>query len=374
MVNLSIVYDRFLSTAGGGERSALEYALALARNSKDVYLIHDSGEEIDLSRLAAQFSIKLPGNVKLVQKKDENELIKFLKEQNVDIFCNHTHCSTLPNYAKIGMYALMFPDREIFMHPNCVQDMSTYDYFFCISEFTRIYTERYWAECVKGKNVEILIPPISETHLNAQNRFEDKEKLILNVGRFCVAGHNKCQLEVIKSFRQLVDDGVLDDSWRLEVCGQFNDVADTAIYLKTCTNTASGYNIGVQTNVPFGELCEKYKRSAMLWQFTGYGTPFGIRPEKCEHLGLVALDALAYGSIPVIYSRSGASFVIDSGIDGFTFTDYAELKQVVSFLTSCFSTPTHQEFFEKAKAKAKTVSSNGFQEKLWEILGEKINE
>ena len=266
----------------------------------------------------------------------------------------------------------MFPDRLVFMDENCVQNLSTYDYFFCISEFTKLYTMRYWSECVKGKVVEMLIPPISEKHLNSTTKFEDKEKLILNVGRFCVAGHNKNQLEAINSFKQLVDDGILDSSWKLEICGQYNDVADTVVYLKRCKEAAHGYNIDIQTNVPFNSLCNSYRRASVLWQFTGFGTPFGVKPEKCEHLGLVALDALAYGTIPVMFARSGASFVIDSGVDGFVFSDYAELKSIMAFIDKCYTTDFHLSFFEKAKAKAGAVSYKNFQENLMNILKERL--
>lgn len=363
---LVVIYNKWLKTAGGGERSTLDHAFAFASYGATVNIVTDLNEAVDLDYLFSQFGFKKNPKIKLTKFNDRTELEKYLENTKIDIFCNHCFGDVMKNYGDIGVYVVMFPLFQDTLQTK--QNLETYDLFFCISDFTRLYTEMF-LEC--GTKAKTLMPPISDSHLQLKEpTIDDKEKIILNVGRFNTLGHNKGQLNAIRAFIKLNHEKVLDESWKLVLCGQFNDVDDTKKYLELCKKVAKNYNIKININVPFEELYSYYQKATCLWQFTGYGKNFGDFPEKCEHLGLVALDALAHGTIPMIFARSGASFVFDIGNDGFIFLNYKELKMEMELLKNSYGTLFHQKLIGNCYQKSKALSYISFEQKMHKILRE----
>ena len=237
---------------------------------------------------------------------------------------------------------LMFPP-PIFTEQR--QNLLTYNQIIVISDFSRIHLHDRWGDefpCV------VLHPPISKSHTQYEVSFENKERLILLVGRFNVDGHSKCQLDALRTFKKLKHEGTLSDHWRLHIVGNLNSGAENASYLSDCKAEASE-DISIETNIPFAQLQSLYSRASCLWQFTGIKYPHGQKPELCEHLGLVAVDGLSYGTIPFVYERSGVSFVLDYGINGFMFSDESELARQMTFMDMIYKTQAHREFFQSAK-------------------------
>lgn len=360
----ALVYNRFLSTAGGGERACLDLCVALSALGYTITVVTDPAFKGDLGDIRAIFGISSGADWALERLKDERAIAAFCARGRFDLFVNSTFLSSMPNPAPRGIYLMMFPQ---FIGAVERSNLRSYTTVLTISEFSRIHLEHRWGE---GFPSSVLPPPISSAHTAARPVLEEKERLILLVGRFNVEGHNKCQLDAIRAFRSMRDEGELSPEWRLHLVGNLNPGAATQRYFDRCRRAAEGADITIERNVPFERLQNLYRRAACLWQFTGFGLVDGAEPQNCEHLGLVALDGLAYGTIPFVYERSGVSFLIDHGGNGFVFKDRAELSSEMRLLDRSFKGPTHQAMFRSAIEASSQLGCEAFVARLRVILAE----
>ena len=355
----ALIYNNYFHTAGGGERSTLDLALALDNLGFDVTLATAQLTDVCMEKLKASFGIPKSYNWPLKQYLSEVELAEAVRTENIELFVNHTFCSYMANPAPLGWYMVMFP------YPNTadeLQRLGSYQLIACNSHFTREYVHTRWAANLP---TAVLAPPISETHISRNPvSLWEKEKLILTLGRFNVKGHNKCQLEAIQEFVKLSKQGVLDSEWRMVVAGYVNESPENNAYVDQCRAAAQDSNVEIRTNATLDSLQSLYRRASCLWQFTGIQLGFGKQPERCEHLGLVALDCYCYGVIPVVYHRGGMTHIVDHGSSGYCFADSDELKDVMSLLSSQFGKAFHQRLFVNCLQQADAHSFPAFKDSI----------
>lgn len=360
----ALVYNRYLQTAGGGERAILDLCLALSRLGYQVTIVTSPSFQGTVDRLCAVFGIPVQPDWRLEKIEEEGEVAGFCKEGRFDVFVNGTFCSSLPNPAPLGIYFLMFPQH---ITEQDRASLRTYRKVMCISEFTELYTHHRW-----GINfqVDALPPPISESHMLTEDiDFARKEKLILNVGRFNVDGHCKRQLDAIETFNRLLLQGTLDREWRLYCVGNLNSGDQNLRYLEKCRYEAC-QNVHIETDVSFERLQDLYRRASALWQFTGAHLPVGQAPQHCEHLGLVAMDSLCYGALPMVYERSGVGYLIEHGKTGFVFGSRDELGAIMWSFGRAFGGSVHRELFEGARSAAKKLGFEGYVSKVKSFVSE----
>ena len=359
----ALFYNQYLSTAGGGERLCFEIALALESVGYEISFVVSGDESVDLDRLCKAFGMTPLGSWSFLNVPTPGDIGKLCREGNFDIFINNTFESYIENTAPLGFYVVMFP-QQLCSSQN--ERIATYHILYCISNFTKLYTLRRWSGI--GPKVKVAVPSISDIHLlQPKIEFSEKEKLILCIGRFNVRGHSKCQLEAIKSFVKFQGQGLLDQSWRLVIAGRVNEGADNLRYLGECLQ-ASSKNVTIFEGLPIEDLIELYRKASVLWQFTGYGKDFGIDPEYCEHLGLVALDCFAYGTIPIVYQRGGMPYIIDHGINGYCFADEKELGEIMNIFSKNFGNEFHEFQFQNSKLTASSFTFEKFAEKITEFI------
>lgn len=363
----ALIYNNYLHTVGGGERACLDACLALESLGYNIALATASSFSGSIENICSIFGLKPQHTWDLVKIKDEDELAAFCRENPCDVFVNSTFCSSMPNPAQIGFYMLMFPpiigDAE-------KSRLRTYQKILINSEFSSIYLASLWG---KDFPCAVVPPPISKAHFEGETDFKSKTPTILLVGRFNVDGHCKCQLEAIRAFNKLKKSQVLTPEWRLQLAGNLNPGNENEVYLERCRREA-GVDVDIEINVPFARLQELYARSTCLWQFTGVDYRLGENAQFCEHLGLVALDALCYGTVPIVYQRSGVSFMIDYGKNGFMFRDEAELTQVMSFIGRAYQTAEHERFFWAARQSAARYGFESFVGTLKSILADIVGD
>ena len=357
------VYSNYLDTSGGGERSTLDFCMALDNLGFEVTLVTARRCKVSLKQLQENFGIPEKYSWKLKQFDSELHLGEEIKQKNVYLFVNHTFESYLANYAKVGLYLVMFPLPTL---PPHIANLLTYDQICCISKFSQTYTKQHWYEDLP---TDILYPPISNTHLKADKfPLHKKERLILQIGRFNVAGHSKKQLEAIKCFRQLKETKVLGSAWKMVVVGRVNSGAKNEEYVELCHEAARGAGVEIITNVSLETLQNLYQKAACLWQFTGFGLDFGDIPQHCEHLGLVAMDCFAYGVIPMIYQRSGMVPLVEYGRNGFSFGSYEELGDIMRAFAAGFGGPLHQRLTLGTQSSVAQLSFKEYQRNIEIIL------
>lgn len=358
----ALVYNRFLSTEGGGERACLDLCGALDTLGYTITLVTDPAFRGELSDLCRIFGMTKGADWTLERIGDEEAIAAYCAQGNFDLFVNHTFESSMPNPAPLGIYLLMFPQA---LSGTARTHLRTYTTILTISEFSQIHLQHRWGV---GFPTHVLPPPISAGHTGATPFLSEKERLILVVGRFNVAGHHKRQLEAIRAFRSMQQQGAMTPQWQLHLVGNLNTGHANERYFQRCVREAKGGDITIEANVTFDRLQDLYRRAVCLWQFTGSALTLGAEPEKCEHLGLAALDGLAYGTLPFVYERSGVSYLIDHGGNGFVFKDTTELTAMMRFLDRAFGGPTHASMFRRATATAERFGVDTYLEQLRLVL------
>lgn len=360
----ALVYNKYLNTAGGGERAILDCCLALSEIGYDVTITTSASFTRTLGSLCEIFGISGGENWSLKILETEEEIREFCLSERFDLFINGTFCSSLANPAPLGIYSLMFPQP---LTPAARLNLLSYQHVIVNSHFTELYTKYWWGSDFP---VHALPPPISNSHMDeAGVPFGAKEKIILNVGRFNVDGHCKRQLDAIRAFERFVSEKVFGADWHFYAIGNLNPGEQNQAYLDECRRVG-GPNVHIETDVPFSRLQELYRKASVVWQFTGIHLPSGQLPQHCEHLGLVAMDGFCYGALPMVYQRSGVSYMIDHGKTGFTFASTEELKTIMGLFDRAFGTQAHTQMFRAAREYSKTLGFNNFKNTLAAYISE----
>lgn len=362
----AMVFNNHFRTAGGGERSSLDYASALRALGFRIILATDHRIEMNLEEITKPFGIEFDeSHWKLEQYPGIEALQREIQEKKISVFVNHTYGSWVKNYALLGIYCVMFPHdfgRENTFEREEIANIRTYNRIHCNSKFTEQYVHQFWAADLPTK---VFVPPISKSHTyGLKSKFEDKEKIILNIGRFNVFGHEKHQLKAIETFVDGCKRGDFDPLWKLLVIGRVNEGRETHKYVEECRKTAKGYNIEIIVDASFEYIIEAYQRASYLWQFTGYGLEFGEKPDQCEHLGLVVLDCFSYGVLPLVYQRGGAALLLKHGEDGFVFRDSEDLLMTMKMLISEHGSFIHRRRFRRSQERFEEFRFEAFRGRL----------
>ncbi len=317
---LAVVYDEYLDTLGGGERSALAYALALQNLGFTTELVSTrqipSKEEI--TRL---FGHEFSGlNLKKIDSKD---LYSYYKPSQLTVFVNHTHMSLMPNPAKLGIYSQMFPAEPVTMenNPKAVAQLNSYKLFLSNSSFTQKYSELYW-QYPKDRGF-VLHPPIGSDHIKtALSLKEDlaslssqKKKQFLHIGRFNPGHHNKNQKIIIESFLEARAKDLELKDWQLHLVGVANQTKEAISYLEQCRALAKKHGgiVFIHNDISSSELSRLLLESSGYVHGTGAFYLPGEHPERCEHLGLAIIEAAAHGCVPLVYARGGIFDLLTPG-------------------------------------------------------------
>jgi glycosyltransferase involved in cell wall biosynthesis len=357
----ALVFNQYLQTAGGGERLCFEIAFAVQEAGYQVDFVVLGESPPELAELLDGFGFDREANFSVRLVPSLEELSALTGSGEYDVFINNTHGCFVENRAPQGIYISMFPQQ---ISRTSRVALESYTTIYCISGFTELYTLRRW---MPGSTVAI-VPPISDTNFSSiPPKLSEKERLILCVGRFNVDGHTKCQLEAINAFVAMQHSGAIGKDWRLVVAGRLNAGDENYRYLGACAKAASS-NVTILEGLPLDQLQELYRRAAALWQFTGYGIPFGERPEHCEHLGLVALDCFAFGTIPFVYQRGGMPYILSHGVNGFCFRDADELAVLMQILDRDFLGGFHEALFIHSLESGRRFRSETFRAEFGAML------
>ncbi len=222
--------------------------------------------------------------------------------------------------------------------PASLGFVSSYQQLLTISEYTRSWTTQRW-----GRSSEVLSPPVK------MRTPGDKERLIVSVGRFfgAHAGHSKCQLEMVRAFRQLTEAGTTD--WRLVLIG--GCAAADRDYAMAVRAEARGLDVEIRLNAP-GDVVDAHLAAASIyWHAAGLGSDLQRHPERAEHFGIAPIEAMSAGAVPVVFSAGGPAEVITDGRDGL---HYATLDALVAQTRRLIADPAWRA--ELASAARRTAA------------------
>jgi glycosyltransferase involved in cell wall biosynthesis len=346
------IYDPYLDTLGGGERYILTAASCLSQ--KHIVDVFWSESKI-LPDASQKFSIDL-SQVKIVPNifsKDTSFTSRLLKTRQYDriIFLSDGSIPWL--FAKKNIILFQFPvswvkGRSI---TNRLKLKNIYK-TICYTEFVKQYLDKTF-----DTDTKILYPPV-ETFGKSDN----KEKIILSVGRFTKSMNSKKQEVLIDVFKKIYKNGFKD--WRLVLIGSYLPVDKD--FVDDIKEKAKGYPIEVHTNASFKDLKNYYQKAKIYWHATGYGEDLQQYPERAEHFGISTVEAMSAGAVPVVINAGGQKEIVTTGVDGYLWNTLDELAVKTKILIN------DQKEWEKVSRNAikrsEDFSYEHFCERLRDIL------
>ncbi|MDQ3920434.1 MAG: glycosyltransferase [Acidobacteriota bacterium] len=349
------IYNLHMQARGGGEKRTLALAEHLSRSHR-VWLFVK--EPTDAASLESYFGVDL-SRVSFVVLNEGRRVgarprprsarwdalstpfrhFLRIKSFKLDLFINNSHCSNLPCPAAHGIYMCMFPyahptsERKLvrrayrsFMDQleervlGCrVSDfLSSYSAVTANSRFTAGWVEQMW-----GRRPEVVYSVCDRMGPPA-----DKEKIILNVGRFIDGGAGallKRQDVLLDVFRRLTD--IQTDGWQLHFAGSVARDARSLALAERLETDARGLPVFFHFDADLDDLRVLYRRASLYWHATGYGFPAREHPLLQEHFGVTTVEAMSAGAVPVVINKGGQGEIVTHALDGFLWDDAAALAR-----------------------------------------------
>ncbi len=350
MTKKAAIYDPYLDTLGGGERYCLTIAEILLKNNYQVDLFW-SGDSSLIPKAEERFSLDLKGlNIipdifsitpeKLELSDDEARLpdinFSFDIPQKIKSKIN----KTFKKFYQSSQYDLIFYlgdgsvpflfGKKNYLHIQVPfvskQNLSTKFNHLLKSKFlTNIicnsqFTAKFQSQPLKNKTL-ILYPPVDVEKFSPDKH---KENIILSVGRFDNILNAKKQDVLIDAFRQLkLQHRSLN--WKLILAGGSLTNPQNNAYLKLLQKKSIGLPVEFAVNPPFEVLKKIYSKSKIYWHAAGFDVDENTYPENTEHFGIVIVEAMASGLVPVTVARGGIPEIVDNGVNGFLWKNINEL-------------------------------------------------
>ena len=271
-----------LGPIGGGENYLMRLAMALDDIS-DFYINHN-------------FHPKFEENNGFGRKfKEYNGLFK------PDVFLYCSHFNRHYPVGKRNFSVCFFPKREL--RPE------GFDGVIAICDYSAKYATDYWGP----RSTTILYPCIGPS---LYNNIGEKTKQIISIGHFFQEeeGHSKNQHILAQAFTpRLAEEG-----YSLLLIGNANPGDEP--YVRKVRKFAEGKPIRIEVNKDNRFLKSELARSSYLWHANGYGR---TDPSQAEHFGIIVLEAIASGVVPIVHNSGGAR-----EIAGITWNEPSDLEQL----------------------------------------------
>lgn len=340
-----------MDTLGGGERYILSIASVLQKKH-DVSLFWDDTEII--AKTKNKFLLDL-SHISLKQNifTKSTSLFKRLKKTyGLDYFFYISDGSIPVIAAKHVIPIVQFP----------VDSLSTKDVvsrlklvntsvIVCYSEYVKKFLLNTYSLPVK-----VLYPAVPKIHAP-----ENKENIILSVGRFTKGNNAKNQRMLIHFFKQ---NKLHFQKWKLILAGSY--LPDDESFVKSLKKDAGNFPVEFHTNISYAQLSRLYGKAKIYWHAAGYGKNLEKNPQYAEHFGISVVEAMSAGAVPVVFNGGGLKEIVNNDTNGFVFNTEAELFKSTKELIN--DSWTFEKMSQAAKNRAEDFSMEVFSENIFAII------
>jgi len=307
------VFNTYLNTWGGGERSTYAVAHTLAAMGFDVEVVTFEAHVPTATEIESFFGPGHTGfrvrSLAVPEPERDAALTAYLADKAV--FVNHCAGSAFPNPCPLGIYFVMFP-----FQPGGAW-VTSYHHFVCNSEFTRAYTLLRWGNELAAS---VIYPAAEDVRSSNGQRSTE----ILTIGRFNWAGHKKNHDQIVDAFDDIVD--LLPKGWRLTLLGRLNDLPENRERFEALKRRCRRLPVHFEVNVSDARKRELIGQAALFWHGTGVGKREPEHAADMEHFGIAVVEAMRAGAIPFCYHLGGPREIVEHGRSGFLYRDIEELK------------------------------------------------
>jgi glycosyltransferase involved in cell wall biosynthesis len=352
---------------GGGELYLLQVAQALLQGH-DVFLAIPDTEFDPKKSIASQakkilasytffFGIKI-AKLKIIPTPIGTKASWWKKWQwtnQWDVFYHVTDGSVFPSFARTSIMHVQVP---LLLDKRSVWERFKISFWNVIntnSHFTKSIISKKWpieVDCVHSPYVEL---PKKVTSF----KIENKEKIILHVGRFFQQLHSKRQDAIVETFHRLVvDHPKAMKGWKLVFVGGIEDEA----YAELIHAMAKDLPVEFYHDVDREEILTWIQKASIYWHATGYGLDAKKHPEKLEHFGISTIEAMAGGCVPVVIKAGGQVEVLGEELKEWLWTN--QDQWITQTLKVVQNKELRQELAIVARKRAATFSRSHFEEQL----------
>ena len=123
----------------------------------------------------------------------------------------------------------------------------------------------------------------------------------------------------------------------------------------------------VEANFERGCLKSLYQRSKIFWHAAGLGEDDEQHPEMLEHFGIVTVEAMAAGCVPIVINKGGQPEIVEHGVSGFLWNTIEELNEYT--LRVARDEQLRIRMSDAARSRAQLFSTENFLKQYLRLLG-----
>jgi glycosyltransferase involved in cell wall biosynthesis len=131
---------------------------------------------------------------------------------------------------------------------------------------------------------------------------------------------------------------------------------------------SKGYPIEFKKNINESQLRQVYLKSKIFFHAKGYGINENKTPQLAEHFGMVTVEAMGYGCVPITVRRGGQKEIVRENKDGFLYLTQEEA--IRSLLLIMQNEELRKKLYKESMERAKYFSLKNFQKNLDNIIKE----
>ena len=346
----ALFYDPYIGTLGGGERYTFTLAEYLLKNQWLASIVGLTDPLVQ--QLQNRLNLDLAQATPATLPNQKISLWKMMHQYDLLFWVSDGSIPFMYSKNNILHFQVPFHNVNGKSFGNLIK-FKNINHVVCNSHFTQQVINKEY-----GLSSIVVYPPIAvEDFLPGK-----KENLILTVGRFSQLLQNKRQDVLIPVFKKLVDQGV--NNWRFVITGA-TDIGGKE-YFNHLKSISQGYPIELIENPSFSQLQKLYAKAKIFWYAAGLGVDDQKEPEKAEHFGIVTVEAMAAGCVPLDYNKGGVREVIASGKNGYLWETTNELllrtKNIIN------DEKTRKVISEVAQIDSRKYSKNVFCDSFIKII------
>jgi len=198
----------------------------------------------------------------------------------------YIHCSHFSRSAPIG-----HRNYEVCLFPKVALKPEGYDGVISICDYTASYVQQLWGM------ESVVIEPCVDPSLYS---IAPKEKKIVSIGHFFEEedGHSKNQHILAEAFT------LTGEGYELVLIGNSNRGDEN--YLRKVRKASNGKRIRIEANADQSFVKKELSTASHLWHANGFQRS---DPAQTEHFGIIALEAIASGVVPIVHKSGGCASI-----------------------------------------------------------------
>lgn len=368
-MHIVVYLPNLTKNTGGAEVYGLWVASALSHKHNVTVLTEQAvSHDFDINNVFKKYNIdpiqtdyyRVPNLIItrytcVMRKMQEHALNKYLSDHQCDLFINVTYGKLVLKGKEKRIHIIHFPAEKGKGMLGSVRDkryVESYNGFISNSEFTKHHLELMY-----GVSSDVITPPITVDSISL-SALKKKEKIIIAVDRLV---RDKCLVEMITSFREIVDKGYVD--YRFIIIG--NKDSRELDYYNRIVELSNNYPIEIHNDIGYEELVSWYQKALIFWHAKGYGIP-DENPFNMEHFGMTTVEAMKNGCIPVVINKAGPKEVVEKVSKDLLWDTLEEMQEITISIIN--NQDTIDCLQKKVLIEANNYNINDFKSRIVDIV------